>query len=195
MEDLEDPEDFEEPEDLEDPLDPQRRGSVVRNGTVAGFDDGVVLAPPFVAPNSIVEGVRAIGNTRIGIFARGIVSGNTASDNRVAGITGYGVVSGNTAGDNLGHGIIGQGVVSGNTAVGNGAGGDICEVGEPCAGIVVLNGSTASGNTAAGNRGIGIDVVCPSNVIGNTAVFSTEQNLRLRDPRLEGCNTFQNLAP
>jgi hypothetical protein len=58
--------------------------------------------------------------------------------------------------------------------------------------ILVLNGSTASGNTAAENRGIGIDVVCPSNVIGNTAIFSTEQNLVLAG---EGCNTSQNLAP
>jgi hypothetical protein len=65
-------EDLEVPEDLEDfefpreePLEPLRSGLVVRNGTVAGFEVGVNLA----ATDSIVEGVRAIGNTRIGIFA------------------------------------------------------------------------------------------------------------------------------
>jgi hypothetical protein len=82
--------------------------------------------------------------------------------------------------------------VSGNTAEGNGTGGNICDVGDrPCAGIVVGQGSTASGNTAVNNRGgLGIEVVCPSNVIGNTATFNVGENLVLVGA---DCNTFQNL--
>ena len=49
-----------------------------------------------------------------------------------------------------------------------------------------------SSNTARDNRGIGIDVECPSNVIGNTATGNAGENLVLFG---EGCTNIDNLAP
>jgi hypothetical protein len=160
-----------------DPVGPESaQGIAVRNGTIAGFEFGVAM----IAIGSIVEGVRAVGNSSTGIFTSGIVRNNTAVGNRIHGIIATGTVSGNIAEDNDQNGIFGAGTVSGNTARRNRGGG-----------IGAGGGSTVSGNTAEGN-GQGISVSCPSNVIGNTATNNAGGNLVLGG---EGCNNIDNLAP
>jgi parallel beta-helix repeat protein len=137
------------------------RGIAVRNGTIAGFEFGAFLQ----ATGSIVEGLRVVGNTSVGMFVSpgGIVRGNTAVGNGI-------------------HGIVAVGTVSGNTAEDNGTGIGI---------LISSGGSTVSGNTARNNRGVGISVFCPSNVIGNTATGNAGGNLTLR----AGCTNIDNLAP
>ena len=153
------------------------RSTAVRNGTIVGFAIGVNMG------EGIVEGVRALANTREGIrTAVAIVRGNFAERNGGLGILAAGIVSGNEVFANGGQGIFagGASTVSGNNAVANGAG------------ISAGAGSIVSGNTAVGNDGTGIRVGCPSNVIGNTATTNVGGNLVLGG---EGCNNIDNLAP
>jgi hypothetical protein len=73
-------------------------GSVtVRNGTIAAFEFGILFDTG--ESESIVEGVRTINNSSIGILADGIVSGNIATGNGT-GIIASGIVRGNIADDN-----------------------------------------------------------------------------------------------
>jgi hypothetical protein len=179
----------------------ERRGITVRNGTIFGFGSGISL----LAEDSIVEGMRVSGNTDTGIFASGIVRNNLVQDNGSFGITSIGIVSGNTAigSGSCCSGILATGTVIGNTARGNhGEGisasgtvtGNTAQVNEGN-GIRAFNseqGSTVSGNTASSNGGTGIDVACPANVIGNTAVANVGRNLRLNGA---GCTNTNNLTP
>jgi hypothetical protein len=145
-------------------------GLAVRNGSISGFNSGVVLRDsnfpsrcidnfPGLAIASIVEGLRVVtrGAGGTGINADGIVRGNT--------VTGYPV------------GIDGQGTVTGNYAVMNDSG----------VGIVACTGSTVIGNTVLLGE-LGISVFCPSNVTNNTVIAGT--------PLLfqgEGCSNTNNV--
>jgi hypothetical protein len=147
-------------------------GITVRNGSISGFSYGVNL--PGVNgvkgfTGSIVEGLRVIRGTVIGIAATGIVKGNT-----VVGIDG---------GPSTGIGIEATGTVTGNYASGN-----------RFVGISVGPGSTVIGNTAVDGveAAFGISVSCPSNVTDNTAVNNLEGNLVLNGNR---CNNTNNVAP
>ena len=142
---------------------PGRAGTVVRNGTISGFANGIVLDG---FRTSHIERMNVVGNAGGGIFVGedSIVTGNTVLNNGASGII-----------------LNGRSTVLGNTASGNGN-----------AGILDLApGSTISGNTARGNAD-GINVACPSNVLGNTATDNTGTNLVLNGA---GCNNANNVAP
>ena len=166
--------------------DNRRLGIAVYHGTVTGFDDGL---PLFFASGVTVAGVRAHTNAGDGInvgFAS-TVSGNTANGNGGSGITALSgsTVSGNTANKNFIFGIIfsGNSTVTGNTANGNTTG-------------ILGNqfGSTVTGNTARDN-GNGIVLLCPSNVIDNTATSNTVENLDLIVLAGGGpCNNINNVT-
>ena len=147
-------------------------GIVVRNGSISGFNQGVVA----LGGGSIVEGLRLSGNDEpfaTGISAAGIVKGNTVVG--FVGIRGSGV------------GIGATGIITGNFVEGNGLG------------MAIGLGSTVIGNTAVNNGsvelprgGLGITVDCPSNVTDNTAVGNPRGNLVLNG---NGCNNTNNVAP
>jgi hypothetical protein len=147
-------------------------GIVVRNGSISGFNQGVVA----LGGGSIVEGLRLSGNNEpfaTGISAAGIVKGNTVVG--FVGIRGSGV------------GIGATGIITGNFVEGNGLG------------MAIGLGSTVIGNTAVNNGsvelprgGLGITVDCPSNVTDNTAVGNPRGNLVLNGT---GCNDTNNVAP
>jgi hypothetical protein len=116
------------------------QGIVVRNGSISGFGNEVVLVE---ADGSIVEGLRVFGATGasfVGISANGIMRNNTVT-NVTNGI-----------------GIEGTAVVTGNYASGNDTG------------IGINRGSTVIGNTATNNALVGISADCPSNITDNTAI-------------------------
>jgi hypothetical protein len=140
----------------------ERTNIAVRNGTVTGFGNrGVNL---FHTTAAIVEAVTARANGGTGIAAGfgSAVTGNSAQANGAGIATWWGsTVAGNTALLNTEWGIT--------------------------AGV----GSTVTGNTAQANGGDGIQVFCPSNVIGNTAM-ENEVNVNLSGT---GCNNSNNVAP
>jgi hypothetical protein len=159
-----------------------------------------------VGPGSTVSGNTA----RDGIFCISVGPGSTFSGNTVRGggeftlVVGPGsIVSGNTVeGGGVSIASAGGITISGNTVVSFGARGISAGPGSTVSGNTVQNapeggisagpGSTISGNTVRGDSGgVGINVRCPSNVIGNTATDS-EQNLVLIG---DGCTNIDNLAP
>ena len=154
------------------------RGIVVRNGTVTGFDYGIRL----VSPDSTVTSVRAIRNV-FGIFANGSLTMNTATENSFAGIAAVGgsIISGNAVQNGGNAGIIaGPGSqISGNVVTGNAG-----------VGITVEEASTAASNSASSN-GIGLNVFCPANIVGNTEI-KNGQDLNLNGT---DCVVSQNLPP
>jgi parallel beta-helix repeat protein len=126
------------------------RGFTVRNGTVTGFTFGLFLN----GPGSIVEGVRALGNSNGGIVSGSASSlrNNIVQENRGFGIVAgaNSIVSGNTVHSNEFTGHIGieagaGSIVSANTVSGYNSDG-----------IHAGSGSTVSNNIVFGNRGIGI---------------------------------------
>ena len=145
-------------------------GIAVRNGSIVGFRDGVILG----GDGSIVEGLRVFGSgcpCFAGILANGIVRGNTVLN--VAGFPGE-----------EGVGITATGIITGNYAVGSR--GAQYEIGQ---------GSTVIGNTAVGGPvlvTVGFLVQCPSNVTDNTAINNERSNLVLNG---NGCNNTNNVAP
>ena len=126
----------------------QRKGTVVRNGMITKFINGINLGE---SRNSTIEKVRAIGNAGFGILFSGssTITGNTASNN----------------GEGM-HAIGGSSIITGNIA--NNNGGD---------GIVTAGSNTISGNTTNGNRENGIDITCPSNLFDNMARGNAGGNL------------------
>ena len=144
-------------------------GTVVKNGTIRGFANGVDL---FASSTGQVERVRAFLNSQHGIRVGSdfTISGNNANGNLTAGIVaGNGsTISGNNASSNRdGIGAGNDSTISGNTASNNNDDG-----------IAAGNNSTISGNTASDNTGIGIRVsACAvnsaSNIYGNTAQNNT----------------------
>jgi hypothetical protein len=134
-----------------------RKGIVVRNGSVSGFYQGIVFQN---ASDVSIENVRVIDNGFQGIelYQTGSVTRSVVTGN---GGTGIGASKGGIFTDNQ---IIGNrydglatgpwSVVRGNVARGNG--------GDGINGIGVI-----SGNTVYGNGSYGIRPGCPSSVIGN----------------------------
>jgi hypothetical protein len=119
-------------------------GIAVKNGSIAGFSNGVFLRGTV----SVVEGLRVscrIGNRGapcdMGIFASGIVRGNT--------------VVGFVAAANFGAAIRATGIVTGNFMSGS------------ASGIEAGQGSTVTGNTVVGFSGPGGG---PSS-LGSTGIF------------------------
>lgn len=163
----------------------ERKGIVVRDGTITNFRHGIFLLSEGVH----VDRVRVIGNTQIGMTVgqSSTVTNNTALNNGNHGVLAgpRSTVSGNTSNNNGHDGLtVGLGsTVTGNTASSNAQDG--------------ITGFTADinliGNTAYGNGQNGINVVCPSNVIGNTATGNSNTNIAFVAPAL--CNTAHNLAP
>ncbi len=182
-----------------------RKGTVVRNGAVTAFGTGIDLA---ASTGSVVERVRAVGNSSRGITAAGegnTFIGNTATNNGGDGILGgAGTFTGNTAIGNDSDGIVGGvGTFSGNTANNNGGNGIHVSDGSTVTGNTVNNNGgpgiaggfhmTISNNTATSNTGIGINIsACAagnaSNLIGNTAQNNTGGNTS----SLTNCVTANN---
>jgi parallel beta-helix repeat protein len=159
-------------------------GITVRNGAVVGFANGINLASSHAM---IIEGIRAIGNSNVGIFAGhySLVRGNLAVGNGSANTNGGGgisvhlgpgfvgsssTISDNNASGNPGNGIVASSnsTITGNTASNNGNDG-----------IAVVFGGTLSNNTASRNGRDGLSVDCQTNLVGNTArdnvVFDVHQ--------------------
>jgi hypothetical protein len=91
---------------------PARSGITVRNGSISGFDEAVLLE----GQGSIVEGVRVFGSGSIGIVARGVVKDNTVFNSNGEGFDAGGTVIHNFAFGNTNAGIL---VDAGSTAIGN----------------------------------------------------------------------------
>lgn len=147
-----------------------RSGIEIRNGVVTNFSDGLRL--PFVQ-GAVVERVRAVQNANNGILvgAGSVVSSNVANANH-----GRGIVTFNTGGIDDG------GLITDNVAVGNGFNGILS----------LNNGTTIRGNSVRGNGSDGIEVQCPSAVIGNSVTGNGTRfgvNLRLTGG---GCVNSQN---
>lgn len=143
-----------------------KNSEAVMNGTVKGVaQTGISLGS-----NARVERVMALNNGYNGVDcgSGSLITANIATGNGHSGIQEGG---GST--------------ITGNTASGN----DI--------GILAQSGSTLKGNTANGNTdgpyndGRGIEVICPVNVLENTAI-SNSSNLVVFG---SGCNFEHNLAP
>ena len=135
-----------------------------KNGTIIGFVVGVD------ARNSmaIVQGLRLVNNTQIGLLvAGGIVSGN--------------IVEGNT---NIGMSTGGLSNVSGNI-VGAVRPGRLRDVG-----ISVNVDSTVTGNVVGPGGSIGFHIACPANVTGNLS-FGNETNFDIQGT---GCITRRNVG-
>jgi hypothetical protein len=146
--------------------DPPHQNIVVTNGTIRDFEVGLWAG---AARGIRVEKVTATANDT-GIFiGTGTVSGCILTDNSSAGVQAEAAS-----------------VITGNLVSGNG----IPFFGW---GIRVLGpGSTVTGNTVESNRHVGIEVECPTNLIGNTATGNTGGNLVLSG---KGCRQWHNLAP
>jgi len=145
-------------------------GTVVKNGTIRGFANGVDL---FASSTGQVERVRAFLNSQHGIRVGSdfTISGNNANGNLTAGIVaGNGsTISGNNASSNRdGIGAGNDSTISGNTASGN-----------VFDGIVAGNNSTISGNTASNNNDDGIAAGNNSTISGNTASDNTGIGIRV----------------
>jgi parallel beta-helix repeat protein len=163
-------------------------GITIRNGTVKGFAVGVSLAGSgnvvqdmhidnnadtglFVGVSSLVERVIAQGNRKWGIVA---TTANTVRNSLLRG-----------NGNSPESGGLSAGV--GCTVTGNTISSSIGT------GLFVSAGSTVRENTVLDtNPGVGISIICPSNVQGNTATSNTQGNLIVTD---DTCNAFDNTAP
>jgi hypothetical protein len=142
----------------------------VRNGSIAGFSDGVYLPNPtnVISNGSIIERLRVSACTELGILATGIVR-----DNIVLGCAAFG---------GGGVGISAAGIITGNFVSDARRGG-----------LSAGQGSTVIGNTVTNTlRGVGIGVSCPSNVTNNTALANALGNLVLGG---DGCTNTNNVAP
>lgn len=148
---------------------PTGSGAVIENGTVTGFDFGILLD---MATYSVsLSGITAQGNhDGIGVVGRGnTIAGNTANRNDAVGIVVLegesNIVSGNTTqGNRIGIAVLDgdRNTVSGNTASGNGAIG---------IGAFHSVGNSLSDNTALGNGGFDLadDVPCENIWTGNSS--------------------------
>jgi hypothetical protein len=181
------------------------------NGTNGLFatDSGAVVIES-VASNNATAGFRTGGGASL--------SGNVASDDVAAGfedLVGGSTFEGNTGSSStFGHGFLGpiksaagpiQGnnAFMGNSAVGNkfegfgDAGGSTFEAntadnnGE---GFFSRQGSTFVNNTADGNVDFGFDVICPVNLIGNTAQDNGIAPFTSGGGTTSGCNLQINLG-
>lgn len=163
-------------------------GVTVRNGTVKGFAVGVSLA----GSGNIIQDMHLDNNTDTGLFAgtNSLIDHVVAQGNRKWGIIATtastvrnSILRGNGNSPESGGLSVGVGcTVTGNT-ISNAIG----------TGLFVSAGSTVSGNTVLDtNPGVGISIVCPSNVQNNTSTSNTQGNLFVTD---DTCNLVDNLVP
>ena len=136
---------------------------------------------------TVVNGiVRGMGNTGLDASAGGNSGGHIekihADSNGVNGI------------------VIVHGTVSGSTAIGNGSVGISLRYSTVSGSIATANAygfsvirSTVTGNTATNNLLYGIDVYCPSSVVGNTST-GNGINLALNNITTQ-CAVANNAAP
>lgn len=163
-------------------------GVTVRNGTVKGFAVGVSLA----GSGNVIQDMHLDNNTDTGLFAgtSSLVDHVIAQGNRKWGVitttastVRNSLMRGN--GNSPESGGLSAGVgctVTGNT-ISNSVG----------TGLFVSAGSTVIGNTVLDtNPGVGISVICPSNVQNNTATSNTQNDFKVSD---ETCNAIDNIAP
>jgi hypothetical protein len=162
-------------------------GSVVRNGTVANFENGVYLSASGTGyASAIVEKIRVLDTATWGIYVKGgAILDSLVSRGGYHGIAGGRgtLIRGNVVTEAKNYGIYAE---HGSTVTGN---------------ILYANGqygvhafeSTVSGNTVHSTGGWGISANCPSAVVGNTANASGWANLSLVNPPL--CSVADNAAP
>jgi hypothetical protein len=140
-------------------------GVRVMNGTVRGMGGHGLR---MMGDGTVVERVYSTNNA-----GPGIVVGAGSVIDSVATLNGSGaaiigsIVRGSTASNNaVGIFIRPGGVAMGNIATYNGGNG------------IYVSTGTATGNTSTYNGGFGIDVVCPSSIVGNTAVANQSGGIR-----------------
>ena len=182
---------------------------VVRNGMVTNCQSGIDLHN---STDSLVEhmlvirngsGVGIAVNTRSAVVenivnvnggdgigvSNGVARGNVVWSNGGKGIGtgGSSTVIGNTVAENQGDGIaVGGGTIISENVSNNNQGFGIL-AGWACG---QCGGSTVTSNTVVSNFGMaGLSVVCPSNIIGNTAQGNTGPDI-VTD---SGCNRVNNL--
>jgi hypothetical protein len=160
------------------------RGIAVRNGTITGFAQAILLPD---ATGAMIERIRVIANS-----GDGIVAGNNAvvRDSVTVANGDMGISLGQTA------------LVTRNTSEENGGGGISVDIGGNVAGNTVgrnkLSGiSTGQGanvvNNVSRNNGIdGIFMDCPSAVIANTTSNNLGQNLHLLEDDVIHCVNEHN---
>jgi hypothetical protein len=163
-------------------------GVTIRNGTVKGFETGISLA----GPGSIVQNMHVDNNLDTGMVlgTSSLVSNVVAQGNRRSGIV---VTTASTVKDSVlrfngnNPASVGLSAGPGSTVTGNTIWGSIGT------GLFASAGSTVIGNTVLEtNPGIGMSILCPSNVKNNTATTSTQANLIVAG---DGCNVFDNVTP
>jgi hypothetical protein len=163
-------------------------GVTVRNGFVKGFALGISLG----GPGNLVEEVHVDNNTDTGMFlgTNSLVYHVIAQGNFNNGIivTTAGTIKDSVLrfnGDNPTS--VGLSAGPGSTVTGNTISGSIGT------GLFASLGSTVIGNSVSdSNPGVGMSILCPSNVKNNTATANTSANLVLTG---DGCNSVDNVAP
>jgi hypothetical protein len=147
------------------------RGTVVRNGTITGFTNGILLDK---AVDVVVERVNAFSNSNIGIDL-GDGAEVRASRAEQNGNNGFSLgqralVTGSSANENGNAGIM---AAVGANIVGNLVGRN------KGTGIMAVDGANVVNNMSRNNGLAGIYVDCPSAVIGNTSGNNLGANLVL----------------
>lgn len=175
--------------------DSTRKAISIRNGTITGFEDGVDFCSPGPATPGhqlVVEGLRAVDNTGAGICLLKFnpLAGLTVKDSYASGSGGAGLdlggralVTGNTISNNTnGVNISGSATIVGNTIAGNSN-----------AGILSGNHSFDIVNNRVQGINIGIQVFCPSVILGNVIGGATPL---IADPSAGVCTIDHNtLSP
>jgi len=163
-------------------------GVKIRNGFVRNFAVGISLG----GTGNVVENVSVTNNTDTGLFlgASSLVDHVVAQGNFKFGIvmtTAATIKDSTLRGNGNNPGSIGLSVGPGSTVTGNTIWATIGT------GLFASLGSTVIGNTVFdSNPGIGMSVICPSNVQNNTATANTGGNISLSGI---GCNFANNVAP
>ena len=159
----------------------------VRNGTVRAFAVGVSLG----GNGNVVENVRIADNTDTGLF---LGAGSLARNLIVQGNFQFGVILSTacTMKDSIvranGNSALSIGLSAGpgSTVTGNTIWANIGT------GLFGSTGGTVIGNTVLDTIGLGISVICPANILQNTATANPGGNLVLNGI---GCNVDNNVAP
>lgn len=164
-------------------------GIKIRNGFVRNFAVGISLG----GSGNVVENMHVTNNADTGIVlgASSIVDHVVAQANSKNGIimnAAATVKNASLRANGNNPGSVGLSVGPGSTVTGNTIWASIGT------GLFASLGSTVIGNTVFdSNPGVGISIICPSNVQDNTATGNTIQNLTLNDGI--GCNAVDNVAP
>jgi hypothetical protein len=159
----------------------------VRNGTVRAFAVGVSLG----GSGNVVEDVRIADNTDTGLF---VGAGSLAKNLIVQGNFRFGAIlsAAGTIKDSIvranGNSALSTALSAGpgSTVMGNTISSNIGT------GLLGSTGGTVIGNTVLDTIGLGISVICPANILQNTATSNTGGNLVLNGI---GCNVDNNVAP